>query len=153
MAGQDDGCKGPAIARSKEFWDRVSESVTKLTVSWYRDSDTAPQKPKKRAADNPYTGTAKKIKPREDSPVYNPPSPVHGRGEPPESPHDSDYSGNTLSGEAAARATYEEAIGFAMSAQYAAGYWLGVAHTKAKASPVSNILHTRQEHTSAKLKR
>lgn len=133
----------------------MSQSVTKLTVSWYRDSDTAPQKPKKRAADNPYTGTAKKIKPREDSPVYNPPSPLHGGSgaEPPESPHDSGYSANTLSGEAAARATYEEAIGFAMSAQYAAGYWLGVAHTKAKSSPVSNILHTRQEHTSAKLKR
>jgi hypothetical protein len=50
--------------------------------------------------------------------------------------------------------TYDEAIGYAMAAQYAAGYWLGVAHTKASKVVVEdNIIQSEFVAEKNKLKR
>jgi hypothetical protein len=121
-----------------------------LTGSWYGN------KGKKRPAaalevieieSNPYDGPTAKS-PQRRSPKFCPPSPPQTDAPVPSTSSASD-------------ATYEEAIAYAMSAQYAAGYWLGVAHTKAASTQVaspqthptphsapatSNILHTRYEH-------
>lgn len=48
----------------------------------------------------------------------------------------------------ASSTSYEQAIANAMSAQYAAGYWLGVAHTKAAAGSLQTTASHPQLQSS-----
>lgn len=58
----------------------------------------------------------------------------------PESNQNHNLAGfSTLSSTSASAATYEDAIAYAMSAQYAAGYWLGVAHSKSVSASVTKV--------------
>ena len=80
----------------------------------------AVQEPKGPVA-NPYTTAP--------SPTWAPASPVNEASPVKEAPAPEPVEVSTVDADPT-NVTYEQAMAYAMSAQYMAGYWMGVAHTK-----------------------